>query len=157
VGNPFVAGTNGDSMNILRADFRAIAQATEDEVRVENALKFAAGAGEVNKTHIAGHFGNRMTIMSMEMRIKKDIKDFIMRLKDAGILRSLVDEVEERIDEECVLHFRLDKQKAYEEMLELAHSNDVIDCGIKIAAYPARRENAVKIAKEIFKGVLNKE
>jgi RNA binding exosome subunit len=138
-------------MNILRADFRAIAQATEDEDCVENALKFVAGAGEVKKHHIDGHFGNRMTIMSMEVRKKKDIKNFILRLMDAGILHSLVDEIEERIDEECVLHFRLDKQKAYEEMLELAHSNDVIDCGIKIAAYPARRENAVKIATEIFK------
>lgn len=144
-------------MNILNVDFRAIAQATEDEESVENALKFVAGAGDVNKAQTKGHFGNRMVIMSIEIRKKKQIKNFILRLKGACILESLVDQVEERIDEECVFHFRLDKQKAYEEVLELANGKDVIDCGMKIASYPARRENAIRIVIEDFRCILSED
>jgi RNA binding exosome subunit len=144
-------------MNILSADFRAIAQATENEESVERAMLYVAGTGHVIKARTCGHFGNRIVIMSIKLGKKKDLKKFVLRLKETGILQTLVDEVGERIDEECVFHFRLDKQKAYGEIMELASGNDVIDCGMKIAAYPAKRENAVRIALEDFKRLLSED
>ena len=144
-------------MNVLYVDFRAIAHATEDDELVHQALVFAAGGGLVDKNRTKGHFGNPMTIMSIKITNNKQIRDFIHRLKDAGIIRTLIEEVEQRVDDECVFHFRLDKQKAFEEVLVLATGKDVIDCGMKIAAYPAKREDAVKVMIHYFGGITNED
>ena len=142
-------------VNILNVSFRTIAQATEDEERVRNALKFVSGLDEIEETKIDGHFGNTLIIMAAHLEKKKQVRDFLARLNEFGIIRVLVDEVEERTDEECVFRFRLDKQKAYEEILELATGKDVIDCAVKAAAYPARKENAVASVQSAFQELLN--
>ena len=141
-------------MNILYIRFRAIAQATEDEDKVEAALKFTTASENVKKTRVEGHFGNMTVLMVVAVERKRDIMSFLQRLKNAGILEILAEDVERRIDEECVLHFRLDKQGAHLEELKIAHGKDVIDCGMKIAAYPAKKENAVNAALETFRKVL---
>ena len=57
------------------------------------------------------------------------------------------------MDDDCVFHFRLGKQRAYEGVMELAVSKDVVDCALKVAAYPARRENAISSLNETFQGL----
>lgn len=141
-------------MNILNISFRAIARATEDGEKVELALRFVCGAGEVNKTNVAGHFGNSMVLMNAMLNKKKDIRAFMNRITEAGIVERLAGEARERVDDECVFHFRLDKQKAYEEVMALAETKDVIDCNVKIGAYPAKKDNAVASLDNIFQELL---
>jgi RNA binding exosome subunit len=142
-------------MNIIYITLRAIAQATENEERVEKALLFAGGTEEVEKTRVEGHFGNRMVLMSVEVAKKKDIGSFMKRIGEQRIAEVLIGQLEERVDDECVLHFRLDKQKAYGEVLALAENKDVIDVCIKIGAYPAKKERAIAAIKENLQDLLN--
>ena len=141
-------------MDILSINLRAITQATEDKVKVRAALKFVADSDRLDESNISGHFGNKMTLMVAGIERKSEIKVFLLRINEAGILKTLAEEVEQRIDDECVFHFRLDKQNAYMEKLKLAEGKDVIDCRMKIAAYPAKKKNAVRTAQRIFADIL---
>ncbi len=134
----------------LNIRLRAIAQATEVEERVEAAMLFVSGLEEVPASRIEGHFGNPLTIFEVEMSKTRDMKKFLQIMKDAGMLALLMEEIEPRLDENCVFHFRLDKQKAYAEELALADSKDIIDVSMKVAAYPARRENALETVLDWF-------
>ncbi len=127
----------------LNIRLRAIAQATEVEERVEATMLFVSGLEEVPASRIEGHFGNPLTIFEVEMSKTRDMKKFLQILKEAGMLALLMEEIEPRLDDDCVFHFRLDKQKAYAEELALASSKDIIDVNMKVAAYPAKREIAL--------------
>ena len=136
----------------LNIRLRAIAQATEMEERVEAAMVFVSGLEEVESSRIEGHFGNSLTIFEAELSRARDMKLFLEKLKEARILDLLMNEIEQRLDENCVFHFRLDKQKAYVEKLELADSKDIIDVNMKVAAYPARREIAKEVVLDWYVG-----
>jgi RNA binding exosome subunit len=93
--------------------------------------------------------------MSVDIRKKKNIMAFLTRLLETNVINVFKDEVEERTDDECVFHFRLEKQRAFEGFLELAVSKDVIDCALKAAAYPAKRAIAVASLRETFQELLS--
>ena len=135
----------------LNIRLRAIAQATEVEERVEAAMLFVSGMEEVPASRIEGHFGNSITIFEIELSRARDMKKFLQILKDAGLLAPLIEKIEQRLDDNCVFHFRLDKQKAYAEELAIANSKDIIDVNMKVAAYPARREIALEAVLDWFK------
>ena len=135
----------------LNIRLRAIAQATEVEERVREAFIFASGSDEIQTMATNGHFGNPMTIFEIELSKTRDMKSFLQTLKDAGLLLHLIGEIEQRLDDNCVFHFRLDKQKAYSQELALAESKDIIDVNMKVAAYPARREIALEAVLNWFK------
>ena len=59
-------------------------------------------------------------------------------------------QITERVDEQCALHIRFDKQAAYEGEVKLATTPDTIAVRIKLKAYPARREIAIKVAEPLF-------
>ena len=99
-------------------------------------------------TQTDGHFGNHIIIFEAELTKVGEMKKFLKQLKDTGILAQVEAQIEQRLDEDCVIHFRLDKQKAYAEELALASSKDIIDVSMKVAAYPARREIALETFKE---------
>ena len=139
-----------DKPPFLNIRLRAIAQATEMEERVEAAMLYVSGLEEVPASQIEGHFGNPITIFEVEMTKNRDMKKFLQILKDAGMLALLMEKIEPRLDENCVFHFRLDKQKAYAEKLELASSKDIIDVSMKVAAYPAKREIALETLMDWF-------
>ena len=135
----------------LNIRLRAIAQATEVEEKVGQAMVFVSGSEDVQASIIDGHFGNPITIFEVELSRARDMKNFLQILKDVGLLERLVEEIEPRLDDNCVFHFRLDKQKAHEEELALAESRDIIDVNMKVAAYPARREIALDALLDWFK------
>ena len=95
-----------------------------------------------------GHFGNPIIILEAKLSRNKEIKRFFMKLHEAGILTRLSEELEQRIDEECALHLRLSKQKAYLGEIALADDADIINCRMKIAAYPANSDVATKICRK---------
>ena len=135
----------------LNIRLRAIAQATEVEERVETAMLYVSGLEEVSGSRTEGHFGNPLTIFEVELTRTREIKKFLQILKDAEMLIVLMGEIQQRLDDNCVFHFRLDKQKAYAGELALADSKDIIDVNMKVAAYPARREIALEAVLDWFK------
>lgn len=134
----------------LKIHLRAIAQATEVQENVGQAMVFASGSKDIQVITTEGHFGNSITIFEIELSKADAMKKFLGLLKDSGILAQIIEQIEKRLDENCVIHLRLGKQKAYAEELALADSKDIIDVSMKVAAYPARREIALEAVLNWF-------
>jgi len=142
-------------MDIHNINFRTIVSATESEDRVKSALSLFLFDNEIYLNNTEGHFGNPISIM--EARIKgRKCSQFIELLKSnlpsSDILR-LKNELEERIDDDCNLHIRFDKQAAFQGIVKLAASSDMIAVQIKLKAYPASYENAIVAARKIFENL----
>ena len=114
------------------------------------AIIFASGTEEISITRTEGHFGNSIIIFEAGLTKTGNMRTFLQQLKDAGILKQFLNRTGQRLDENCVFHFRLDKQKAFAGELALAETKDVIDISVKVAAYPARRELALVAVGEWF-------
>lgn len=139
----------GDIHNIL---LRAIAQATESQDRVKNALSLFIFENEIEITPTEGHFGNPIIIMQARMRGKDCSRfvEFIRSKLHEQELQRLKSELYDRTDDDCIMHIRFDKQAAYGGIVKLAATADAIMAQIKLQAYPARRENAVAAAEKLF-------
>jgi RNA binding exosome subunit len=137
-----------------------LAHATEDVSRVRQALDFfLSGAGilEGNKLieelSVEGHYGNPITILSVQLKKKTNCLGFARFVKerlskeDAALLR---EEMPERLDDDQVFHLRFDKQAAYLQQVKLTHSSDAIVTKVKIETYPKNREKAGAVVEELF-------
>ncbi|MBW6518776.1 MAG: exosome subunit [ANME-2 cluster archaeon] len=140
---------------------RTTAQATEDPEKVRSALDLFLpsydsekdGSDIVHETVAQGYHGNPIIVMEAEVKKKKDcqyITDLIRQnLGVAGIER-LINELPRRVDDDCNLFIRFDKQEAYHGKLVITSSSDAVLLRIKIEVYPARREAAIEAAREMF-------
>ena len=139
-------------MNIHYITFRASVHATESDDRVKTALSMFLFDNTINETQTEGHFGNPILLLQGQIKGKDCIR-FIDILK-SGLpeyeLEKLRNERCERIDEECCLHIRLDKQAAFEGQVRLATTADTITAKIKLKVYPATYENALAAAETLF-------
>ncbi len=139
-------------MSIHNISLRTIAQATESEDRVRTALSLFLFGDEIETIKTEGHYGNPIIILQAQIKGRKCAR-FIGLLKSRLAehdLKRLKNESCERIDEDCVLHIRFDKQAAYKGIMQLATTADTIAAEIKIKAYPARREKAIAVAEVLF-------
>ncbi|MCZ7372653.1 MAG: exosome subunit [Candidatus Methanoperedens sp.] len=144
-------------MDIHNITLRAISQATESEDRVRTALSLFLSGEQIEIINTEGHFGNPISIL--QARIKgKDCSRFIelfgSKLSESELNR-LKNEASDRVDDDCTLHIRFDKQAAYKGTMQLASTKDAISVEIKLKAYPARQENAIATAEKIFSKIGN--
>ncbi|CAD7774360.1 RNA-binding protein [Candidatus Methanoperedenaceae archaeon GB50] len=134
----------------------AIVHSTEEIGRVISALRFLLQADDddvVSQSRVKGHYGNEMVLLEAKLTKSKDIRRFLDIISDQlppSDLSRLRSEMSERVDDECVLHIRFDKQEAFMGRLALAKRGDVISARLKIKAYPASKENALGIISELF-------
>lgn len=141
-------------MSFLRVHFRTFVHATESEDKVREALAHVAGDAEIEAARTEGHFGNPIIILEADITRKREIKDFFTSLKGTSIIEKLLEEMDDRMDEHCNLHFRVDKDMALEKQITLARGKNVIDISLKTAAYPANRENALVAARDFLNSLL---
>ena len=140
-------------MDIHHITIRAIAQATESEDRVKTALSLFLQDNEIEIIKSEGHFGNPITIIQSSIKGSGKCRQFIDFLKTSisgKEMELLKTQMTERVDEQCALNIRFDKQAAYEGIVQLATTSDTIAARIKVKAYPARREIAIKVAETLF-------
>ena len=133
-------------------DARTFCHATEDEDRVRGALEFAMPAGETAREALEGHFGNPLIRLTRRVEEGKAIRAVWYGWSASGLPSAIAKDLEARVDEEGVLHFRIDKQAAYEERLGLASDADAIDVRLKLMAYPAKPEVARAVARAVLAG-----
>jgi len=137
---------------IDKISFRAFVAATEDEVRVREALAVFVPLDRITKITAVGHFGNEIIILEAALR-KKEAASFFEILREqlpAEDLQKLRREIPDRLEGESHFHIRLDKQAAYKGMLRLTDSRDALDTTALIKTFPARREAALKIISEFI-------
>ena len=127
-------------------ELRAYCHATEEETRVEGAMRCLSPWGVLQMKRSEGHHGNPIVLITCHLEDSGEIAKFWRRLKEAGAIPEIVETLQERIDDEGVLHLRFDKQKAFAGSIDLARLDDVVAVQAKVAAYPAKKSNAVKVA-----------
>ncbi len=133
---------------------RAIVHATEEVEKVKKAIQnIASGDAEVVETRMQGHFGNPIVIIHSSIKGKKRCEEFLKSLKE-GLSQEdyqrLKKELPMRVDEDCNLYIRLDKQALFKGTINLARSDDAVAMKAKIKVYPAKQENALRVARSIF-------
>jgi RNA-binding protein len=136
-------------MAILNMHFRTFSHATEDEAKVTQALKFASGADEVTREVTEGYHGNPIAVLEVFIKEKRRSRDFFARL-DEGTVQELIDTLERRMDDDCNLYLRLDKQEAFLGNLKMTNSDDAIAVRAKVESYPKKLETAMKSATEFL-------
>ncbi|MFB6080086.1 MAG: RNA-binding protein [Haloferacaceae archaeon] len=129
-------------------DLRAFCYATEDERRVADALRtLLPEETEVDREVGEGHHGDRIVVLSVRVENADDVRHVLSRLASAPEFDRLRDELDERVDENCSLFVRLDKQAAFSGEARLGRG---ITLRAKVEAYPAKRAAAVENAREAF-------
>jgi hypothetical protein len=140
---------------------QAFVHATESREKVETAMRFVCGAkAKLLSSNTRGFYGNPIEILEATLKGKKDIDELFRRLVAASRTRSDTsdedfavpgflsdDDIEKRIDGECILYFRLDKQEAFMGRFVPVTHDDVIAVRAKVETYPASREKAVNAVR----------
>ena len=135
---------------------KAVCYATENEDLIHDVMMELTGAeddGSFDVDISEGLHGNPITVIDANLSHNKEYERLFRNIGE-GPLRIVLDEIEQRIDDDCILYMRLDKQKAVQGVYEISHSGDVISVTAKIVAHPAKKEIAVKNAKEYLTRML---
>jgi RNA binding exosome subunit len=137
-------------------ELRTFCYATEDEKRVEAALeRFLPTRGdddprdppEIERSETEGFNGDRIVVLSTRVERADDVRHVLSALATADEFERVLDELDDRVDDNCAFFLSLDKQAAFGGRTELGEG---ITFRAKVEAYPAKRETAVANARETF-------
>ncbi len=121
--------------------------ATERQDLIEDTLKELLGDIEFEEEICESEHGNSMMILETRITKQREFKELFSKLGD-GILDFILDDLENRVDDDDIFYLRLDKQKAVQGIYEVAHHGDVISIFGKVQAHPAKKEVAMKILRD---------
>jgi RNA binding exosome subunit len=125
---------------------------TENEEKVREAIKTLFPNSHPQTDTIEGYFKNPVLILHDKIGKKRETKEFIKILQnlDSSTKKRVLNELNNKMDEKGNLFLRFDKQRAYLGDLKIIEHGDAVHVKIKIAAYPAKKEKAMELAREIF-------
>lgn len=127
-------------------DLRAFSYATEDDKRVADALgTFLPEEFEIERSVAEGHFGDQITTFSARVENADDVRHVLRVFAEIEALDRVLDELDQRVNDNCALMVRLDKQAAFGGTARLGEG---LTLRGKVEAYPAKREAAVENARE---------
>ncbi len=115
--------------------------ATERQELLEETLEELLGTNEFTEDISEGEHGDTMLIMEARLTKQREYKALFTKL-GPDIREWIKEDVENRVDEDCVFYMRLDKQKAVQGEYKVAHHGDVISITGKIQSHPARKDVA---------------
>ena len=127
-------------------DLRTFCYATEDQERVAEALRhFLPEEFELDRAENTGHHGDRIIILSTRVENADEMRVVLDRLAELESIDRVLEELDERVDDNCSFFLRLDKQAAFNGKVRLGEG---ITLRAKVEAYPAKHEKAVANARE---------
>ncbi|MFW6018495.1 MAG: RNA-binding protein [Halapricum sp.] len=141
------------SVPLHYVDVRAFCYATEDEKRVEEALRtLLPEEFELTRMENEGHHGDRIVVLSARVENADDIRVVLERLEELPTQdrQRLFGELDERVTDNTELFLTLDKQAAFGGDVRLG---DGITVRAKVEAYPARKEAAVENARDVLESL----
>ncbi len=138
---------------IHNLSYRAFVYGTENEEKVREALFTLLLTAQPIKEITEGYHKNQVIILQGKITKKRETKDFLEKLRalKPSSKKRILRELEDKMDDRGNLFLRFDKQRAYLGDFKLVEHGDSLHLKLKIAAYPARKEEALKIARQIFK------
>ncbi|KTG10116.1 hypothetical protein AUR64_11005 [Haloprofundus marisrubri] len=126
-------------------DVRSFCYATEDEKRVEEALRtFLPEEFEVDRVENKGYHGDRIVVLSARVENADDLRHVLSRLSELDEIDRLLAELDDRVDDNCSFFVHLDKQAAFRGDVRLGEG---LTLRAKVEAYPAKREAAIENAR----------
>ena len=143
-------------MSVIHLNLRTFCHATEDTEKVQKAMMFASGIDDTTVTHSEGYHGNKILIMECTLSRKVDIRSFFQRLSVED-LKELLTTIDQRMDEDGLFFFRLDKQKSFMEELVIFSGDDCIHARARVESYPKRREKALENAKVMLQEHIDRQ
>lgn len=133
--------------------YRVFIYENEDNDEVLEALLNILPTAEPEAEEAEGLLEEKMLILTGAISKKRETKEFlntlIASIGDDQLIK-LYNDLDRKMDEKGNLFLRLSKEKALDEEWEILDGGDSIHLKIKIAAYPAKKEVALKKIKEIF-------
>lgn len=137
---------------IHNLSYRAFVYGTESEEKVREAIFTLLPTAQPLKEITEGYHKNQVIILQGKTTKKREIKDFLEKLHSLkpSAKKRILRELEDRMDDRGNLFLRFDKQRACLGDLKLVEHGDALHLKLKIAAYPARKEEALKVAQKIF-------
>ena len=128
---------------------RLFCYATEDEAKLTEVMNTLTGDVGFETEVSEGHHGNLMTIFSADITKKRESESLFSHL-GSKLIEQIREQLDERIDDDCVFYLRLDKQMAVCGSYEIAHHGDVLSVTAKVIAHPAKKDVAVKRMNEFL-------
>ncbi|MEN6291529.1 MAG: RNA-binding protein [Methanobacterium sp.] len=137
---------------IHNISYRVFVYGTENEEKVKGAVQTLFPNSHPQTDTTEGYFKNPVLILHDKISKNREIKNFIHILEeiDESSKKQLRSELENKMDERGNLFLRFDKQRAYLGDLKIIKHGDAIHVKINIAAYPAKKEKAMEVARDIF-------
>ncbi|MFC7129711.1 RNA-binding protein [Haloferax chudinovii] len=131
-------------------DLRTFCYETEDEKRVEEALRtFLPDEFDVDRVESTGHHGDRIIVFSARVERANDVRHVLDKIRDLPDFETLLDELDQRVTDNTEFFLRLDKQAAFKGE---ARRGGGLTLRAKVEAYPAKKEAAVENAREALLG-----
>ena len=135
-------------MGILHVHAAATAHELQDIDLVTQALEWLTET-EWNVDMTTSYHGPRVAMLSTQIKKNKQIDSFVEKLQPHHA--TILSELDARLDENNVIHLRLNLESVIGQMVELISSTDsdpVIKVRIKLAVYPGQEVD--EIAADIF-------
>ncbi|MCD6110987.1 MAG: hypothetical protein J7K08_04850 [Thermoplasmata archaeon] len=128
--------------------------ATEEKEKVVEAVRNILGedafsASSFEETYAEGYHKNPIGILRWTLRSSSRAGSVLKRVMEE-VGEELFTQIEDRVDDEGVLHIRLDKMKAYRGEIALARGREPVVLRFKIASYPRGREGAVRTLRRFI-------
>lgn len=133
--------------------YRVFIYDNEDKDEVLQALLNILPTAEPEVEEAEGLLEEKMLILTGTISKKRETKEFLKTLLEEigqDQLKKLYNDLDRKMDEKGNLFLRLSKEKALDEEWEVLDGGDSIHLKVKIAAYPAKKEVALKKISEVF-------
>lgn len=135
----------------------AFVKADEDVAKVREGLlslvpfSLADEKLSLQESAATGLAGGKITILEVKLEKERHTSAFLDALvaRLSGAQKQQLCDQENRVDEECNAYLRFRKSDL--PLLVLTDGGDCIHLRISLAAFPKKRENALRLFKEIFK------
>jgi len=125
---------------------RVFTKDNEEQIRKRLIELIPSKKTKVERTVARGLENDKIIIYQAVIKNNADINKFLNKIKEP--IRT--GNIEERIDDQCNLYLRLDKEAMLRNKLKLTYGGNCFHIRIAIAAYPAKKEKALKIIKEFL-------
>jgi len=129
--------------------------ATENEDLIHDTMVELLGNDEFEVDICDSEHGNHLIILQDELKKQKDFISLFSKFTPY-LVKRISDDLDNRIDDDCVFYLRLDKQRAVKGEYVIAHHGDVISITGKVVSHPARKHIAVDNMKK-FLSELNQD
>lgn len=135
---------------IHKIRFREFVYESENLDELTQAIYNIFPDAEIESEDAEGLMEDKIIILSGVVDKKRQTKAFFNLLLelDQNQLDKLNNDLERKVDDKGNLFLRLSKEDAVDEKITIVDSGDSIHLKVKIAAYPAKKEIAIKKVRE---------